>query len=249
MTDIIPPDPNDPERILVFGGPGAGKSRCGLTIAEATPNSTMYVLDNDFAWTRMNSRLKLPNLDITQIFPDDWEPATQALKSINNQADKQDWLNVDGMTSAWSACQNSYCVRNYGMDMEVYFAKKKKEGGDGFEGNSDYQIINPMWNKFLRLILEFPGHVIMTSEMEPLNPKERDPIIKEMFGPVGSKPRGQKRVPHLPHTTLMLNKGRVGRRITTIKDREREEWQNEEFSNFAVDYLQATANWRKERNG
>lgn len=249
--NLIPPDPDDPERIMIMGGPGTGKSKAAMSIAANIPDtSTMFVIDNDNAYKRMNSRLKLTNLEVTVIDPlSGWNKGMQAIEAYSKEADEDDWLNLDGMTSMWGACQNSYTLKRYGMDLETYFLKKQKDGDgtmSGFDGNADYQIINPMFNKLYSYIINFPGHVIMTSEMEPLTDKERDPIIKGLFGPVGFKPRGQKRAPHIPHTVLMLSKSRTKiRSFTTIKDREREEVENEEFVTFAVEYLQLTAGWKK----
>lgn len=86
----------------------------------------------------------------------------------------------------------------------------------------------------------------MTAEQAAID-KNDDKEVKAAFGAYGVKPKGQKRLGHVPMTVLWLTKSRVGAwAMTTIKDRGRTEVEDEPLTNFAKDYLMEVAGWKAE---
>jgi hypothetical protein len=62
----------------------------------------------------------------------------------------------------------------------------------------------------------------------------------------GMKPAGQKQLGFVPHTVLMMKKGRVGDyKMTTIKDRGRWEGEDVEIGDFMQDYLVGIGGWQR----
>ena len=67
--------------------------------------------------------------------------------------------------------------------------------------------------------------------------------IKELFGPYGLKPAGQKALGYQPDTVLLLAHAREGYYITTIKDRGgRKYFDRARLHNLALQYGK-TAGW------
>jgi hypothetical protein len=189
------------------------------------------------------------------------------VSEINAKMDRDDWLGFDMMTQTWDWVQEWFSDNVFGQDIGDYFlevrqakqsAKGTKDAAKGKEAKSlgalegwmDWPVINKQYNKIYRAILRCPGHVYLAAEQAKLSSDEEDKEVKDLLGPYGVKPKGQKRLPHIPHTVLMFTKTRVGEfQLTTIKDRGRPELEREGIEDFARDYLMKVAGWKPARPG
>jgi hypothetical protein len=149
--------------------------------------------------------------------------------------------------------QEAFVNKIHGKDIEDFFLAARKAMGTAknlqpLEGWKDYTVINKMYQKVYNLIYKAPCHVLLTAEATSVSNDTDSREIRDMFGRIGQRPKGQKRLPFVPHTVLYLKKsGRDSYVYTTVKDRQREDQVDAELSDFAKDYLWAVAGWRPRR--
>lgn len=253
---------SSPERILVYGPQGSGKSAKLLDIARRVPDAMFRVIDNDYS--QSCSRLletsysDLKNVEPIRCDPDDWEELLARVVEAKRVTGQHDWLSVDSMTPTWQAVQNWYTDTVFDKGIEDYFLMKRiqkegirSEGGKekkslgAFDGWMDWPVINKQYfRKLYNELLSVPGHVWLTAEGDSLS-KEDDGDVLDKFQPFGLKPVGQKRLGFVPSTVLLLKKRRVGSYVmTTVKDRGREEFEDRELGDFFVDYMKEVAGWK-----
>jgi hypothetical protein len=246
------------ERILSFGVQGVGKSNAILTVAKKCPDVTFYVIDTDYSESyarALDSEYEgLENVEITRVSPDDWENMIPAIDAINSKMGVDDWLIFDSMSPTWEAVQEWFIERVHGQSIDDYFmdVRMKKENTKGkdskalgaLEGWMDWPVINKVYFRLYKQLMATPGHLYMTAEQVAVNDDEGREI-KGLFGPYGVKPRGQKKLGHLPQTVLLFTKNRAGEyAITTIKDRNRIELESQPIEDFMRDYMVKIAGWR-----
>ena len=246
------------ERILSFGVQGVGKSNAILTVARKCPDVTFYVIDTDYSESyarALDSEYEgLENVEITRVSPDDWENMIPAIDAINAKMGVDDWLIFDSMSPTWEAVQEWFMERVHGQSIDDYFmdVRMKKENTKGkdskalgaLEGWMDWPVINKVYFRLYKQLMATPGHLYMTAEQVAVNDDEGREI-KGLFGPYGVKPRGQKKLGHLPQTVLLFTKNRAGEyAITTIKDRNRAELESQPIEDFMRDYMVKIAGWR-----
>ena len=243
-----------PERILLYGDPGSGKSKCGVDIAKVTTGD-MYVIDTDYSasWYRSleaegNERLE-DRVHVTVVGPDDWPAQLAAVRAAVEKAGEGDWIVLDSATPTWLAVRTLYITKKWGDDFFDFFtaANDNKMG----EVEMNWNAVNSEYAKLYRTIFSTPAHVLLTAEADALQGPSssgkvrEDRAMKSMFQQIGFKPKGQKTLAYTPHTVLWLNKTRVGEyHMTTAKDRERREMEGVEVKDFARDYLMRVAGWR-----
>lgn len=255
-----------PERILVFGPEGVGKSAKLLDVARRCPDAQFHVIDNDYSQSCLRlletSYADVGNVTPYRCDPDDWEEVIGRVKELRAIVGPNDWMAVDSMTPTWSAVQGWFIEQVHGVDVENYFldVRIKKEaqraaarsGGDReskslgvLEGWMDWPVINKEYfRKLYNGILNIQGHVWLTAEGAQIS-KEDDEDVKARFQGYGVKPSGQKRLGFVPSTVLLLKKSRVGEyTATTIKDRGRTEFEDRPLGDFMVDYMRGVAGWR-----
>jgi len=246
------------ERILSFGVQGVGKSNAILTVARKCPDVTFHVIDTDYSESyarALDSEYEgLENVEITRVSPDDWENMIPAIDAINAKMGVDDWLIFDSMSPTWEAVQEWFIERVHGQSIDDYFmdVRMKKENTKGkdskalgaLEGWMDWPVINKVYFRLYKQLMATPGHLYMTAEQVAVNDDEGREI-KGLFGPYGVKPRGQKKLGHLPQTVLLFTKNRAGEyAITTIKDRNRAELESQPIEDFMRDYMVKIAGWR-----
>lgn len=259
------------ERLLVAGPQGTGKTRNILKVAAACPDNTFHVIDTDDSYPRMMEEglrrgelPELPNVNILDVPSGEptWASAefldyAEAMRELRKDIERDDWLVVDQGTPTWDAVQEYFTDKVFDSNIEEYFlevriekqkAKKGKGGKDSkslgaFEGWMDWPVINKLYRVLHKEITTWPSHVYMTAEVTQMS-KEDSRDDRKTFGPYGVKPKGQKRWPYIVQTVLLTAKSRAGvYTLTTVKDREREELEEEEFEDFAEDYLMEVAGW------
>lgn len=192
----------------------------------------------------------------------DWEPYLVVTPVVVRRMSRDDWMVVDNLTVPWDSVQNWYTEKVFDQGIDEYFLEarikkassknqKERESSslNALEGWVDWSVINPQMFKFYATLLKCPGHQYWTAETAKLD-KDEDKEVRAVYGPYGVKPKGQKKLPHMPHTVLLMTKSRAGEyELTTIKDRGREELVGVECGNFVVDYLQKVAGWRPSKVG
>lgn len=261
----IVPKISVPERILVMGSPGCGKSNAMLKVARRNPDNHFYVLDNEGSsfQTLLEEEYQdvLGNGNVT-IYPldaNDWEGHIAALKEVKAKMGRGDWVVIDMMTATWGAVQNWFTDQVFNQDIEEYFLevrkmKKNKAQGESkqkplaaFEGFMDWSVINPTYQKLYTLLLSMPGNVYATAEVAKIA-EEEDRDVNAIFGSYGVKPKGQKRMGHVFSTILLFKKSKVGDySMTSIKQRGREEFENVKFDDWSLNYLVRYAKWTIEK--
>lgn len=257
------------ERILIFGHEGVGKSTDALSIASMIPTSNFYVVDNDNSYDRLADTFAtpLPNVFIAgQDFghePYLWDGFRDSISEAIQAMGSEDWLVVDMLSKGWDMVQEWFIEQIFQEDIDDYFLKirmekerlkntPKKDGGKeakslgAFEGWMDWPVINQTYHKRVSTpLLRCPGHLICVAEAQKLGDDD-DRGIKELYGSLGARPKGQKRSGHLMQTVIMQGRKRNGEfTLTGVKDRGRELWDGQAFDDFAVDYLVGTAGWEK----
>lgn len=264
-TWVLRPPINPREFILTFGVGGTGKSTALLEIARMCPTDTFHVIDSELQNYNRLLATAFTDLDNVVVYPaEDWDDWVKLIPSINNSMGRDDWLGVDFATPTWDAVQGWFVEKIHGQDIDEWFVAKRQQnqrlkdstkGGNEVKGftalsgsDGDWQVINKVYFKhFYNALLKCPGHVYMTAEQDVIG-KDDDKEVKAAYGPYGFKPKGQKKLGHVPMTSMWLTKARVGKyNMTTIKDRGRPEVEDEPLDNFAQDYLIELAGWKKTR--
>lgn len=254
-----------PESILAIGAAGVGKTASVLSIADRLPDREFYVTDIDWApsYERLIQLLypNLTNVHVDECDPEDWEEIIGSLERNVPKLRQNDWLVVDSCTHPWAAVQSFYVERTFGADIGDYFLEVRKraqraidEGKDlkdtekALEGWRDWDVINKNYRKLYRQIRRaqkvMRANVYMTAESESLSKEDRkDSDVDELYGAYGVKPRGQKQLGFVPQTVLWIDKASKTRRLTTIKDRGRDELYKSRFEDFFDDYMLEVAGW------
>lgn len=244
-----------PERILVFGVEGTGKSNNVLAMARRIPTATFHVIDNDvspsYRRALTGEYADLTNVNVTETDPDDWEDVLDAIRRIAPTVNPGDWLVVDSMSPAWQAVQSWYTAKKFGRggvddDVDAYFTKAKAKAGkkDDDDGDYDWVFINAQYAKLTAALFKCAGNVYITAEQKNLGSRE-DKQNTATYGAFGVKPAGQKRLGHMTHTVLLATKNRRGEfLLDTVKDRSRVDVEGLVVADFAKDYLQGVAGWK-----
>jgi hypothetical protein len=247
------------ERILVFGPAGSGKSQACYDVACTIPGR-VFVVDNDYSWERMietdPSGGGDMQLQLDDIYHDDWKQLIAATEQAVKDGTKDDLLVVDSMSPTWQAVQDYFTDEVFGQESDAYFLQVRKQQGDkgsnleAFDGWKDWSVINKLYGRLYRNLARFPGHVMLTAELDTLAGGD-DKDMKGIFGPYRAKPRGQKRLAHTVNTIVMLGKERAGEfTMTVCKDRGREKdetIERETWANFANDFMVGVAGWTPAR--
>lgn len=247
------------ERIILMGGPGAGKTSAYLQIADMArktkSDSHFYVIDIDYAVDRMlmgyPKLREWPNFHFEEAMS--YDEIKAVAKKYRAKVKKGDWLITDLASKFWEITQDEYTFRVYGEDKADYFlakraeiekAAKKPKNDNAFEGWTDWPVIKEMYYNVMNDLTFTRGHSLFTAGPKPVNRATDDKGIVADFGHIGFRPEGEKRFAHNVHTVVMLEQKKTDVYLmSTGKDREREQMTKEPIKNFAMDYLVKRAGW------
>lgn len=262
MALTPPPDRRARERLLIYGVAGVGKSTAVVDLA-ANVKGKVWVVDTERAYDRMVEGQELDpdrfivkdvRFDAMVEDTNNWDTMLPFVRDVVKNMDRDDWLVIDSVTPTWDDVQAWFTERLWGDDIADYMMAARKaaeeagkKGGSAFEGFTDWPVINKQYNQLYNLILNAPGHVLLTAETAGLDEKLDEMETMVMFGSHGVKPKGQKRLPHIPHTVLLFRRRHGGKWVVdTVKDRTRDQLSGAENDGFHRVYLQRVAGWKQE---
>ena len=236
----------DFEKILIFGGPDAGKTHLWMSVAhmavKTKADMKFWVIDNDNTTRRMMG----PRGSFSHIAPivevmtpskvTAFEESDEFVDRVVSEANEGDFLVIDMQSNVWDTLPAWWIERVHGSSGMSYWAKiraelvekqqanpdaKDKRFGD-FEG-VDWQFISKSylsWEK--KFTLSPPCNVIaLASEKEFTDFNDRDGALRGVYANTsGMGAGGQKQQTHRFHTVLRAERSldRTGRR-TTVKER------------------------------
>lgn len=235
------------ERILLYGGPGSGKTRAWLTLAKKFSTSTFYVIDTEMGAER--SLEEFPTVKNAKIYPAiDWVDYRKAQKEICGKATSIDWLVLDMADKPWNSVQRDFIENIFEQEMGDYFLEARKKikkdtkslfgGKDSvLRGWTDWPVINKRYEDFMfPLVYRSPANLFIASSASAVS-EEDEKEVKELYGPYGIKPAGQKALAHQPDTVILTSYTRDGWLMTTVKDRGgREYMKRKPIVSFAIQY-------------
>lgn len=238
-----------PERILLYGQPGTGKSRAALTVANAIGDHKMYVVDTDYSASY--DRLMytefpgVENVEVRVVDSDEWPDIIEAVTWAAKSAGPGDWVVVDSMSPTWGALQRHFITLRHGDNfLDVFAMSGKDTTRQTVDADMNWQAINAEYNKLYKALFLSKGHLLLTAEADAVDAKKDDAKVRGLFEGIGFKPKGQKTLAHTTHTVLLVGKSRTGYHLTTVKDRGRSEVSQADLNDFSRDYLMKVAKWR-----
>lgn len=252
------------ERLLLFGGGGAGKTNSCLSIIRRVAHGHMHVIENDYSMAYMRAiATDFPEVeDRVTVYPadQDWQEWADTLaEAIGNADPEVDWVVADPVSPSWDAVQTWYLETVYGDDLPAYLVGLKREFKDDTKGYQAALLDNMNWSvvkkeyyaRVYKPIQRWKGHLILTAEAKEISYFDRDDNeIKQLFGPLGFKPSGESRLRHVCSSTLFLaHPKRNEWTMTSVKDRNRKEQDRLPIDDFATDYLMGVAGWEIVRKG
>ncbi len=183
--------------------------------------------------------------------------------AYNTPMKRMDWVVVDKINNAWSTVQRYFVGEVFGENMGEYFLQVRKEmqsgarktakGGmpsspikEGMDGWKDWSVINKLYDDWiLPIIYRIHCHVYVATDVDKLDKgTNKDPEILNLFGDLGVKPAGQKKLGGQHHTILLYIPGKDNWLVTTVKDRAgRPYFSRIPLSSFYLQYLVAKAGW------
>lgn len=265
---ILPNKKPAKERIMIYGGPGIGKTHQFFQIAkwhhQLGSNAKFYGISTDQAFEVLWMNDELPNVEWTDVAT--MEEAMQAIRNYHNKAKPGDWLCVDLIDDIWKMAQDEYAAKQ-GKQTNA----KVKDLGDlwNVDPGSNYPIEGWEWGQpnaryrafANNYMLRSPAHVMVISGAQPLMGESKSgssgesKLNVDTFGHIGFKPKGQKDQGHQFHTALYLESGgrhkqkwatakeRWGKREHVGQEMKNGQYRTVPFDDFFLDYLVGVAGW------
>lgn len=244
------------ERILLYGGGGAGKTNTALNIISHMKQGDMYVVEQDYSlayeralatdFPEVEDRVHVHSAD------PDWLSFIDAVEAAVSKADPEhDWLVIDPVSGSWDQVQEWSIDAQYGNNMTEMLLDLRKQFGNDKRGYAaaladamNWQLCKKEYARLWKAIQRWKGHLVLIAEAKALSSQERDDEAQMLYGPLGFKPVGNATLKHVASTTLFLDHPKRDQwRITTVKDRNRIELDKEPVEDFGLDYLQGIAGW------
>lgn len=178
-----------------------------------------------------------------------------AWKIIKPKVKVGDWVIIEHLGNLWAKIQDTFADEVFDKEIGNYFLEKRKlmkEGSkrlEALQGWTDWGVINKMHNDdlLIPICFENPGHVLMTTSVSIIQKgAEEDVDIKAFYGDSSIRYEGQKQNPFRAQTTLLMKYDITKKKYmmsTFRKDRARKFVEDEEWSDFFVDYLVLVAGW------
>jgi len=172
---------------------------------------------------------------------------------------RSDWTVVDMADMAWNTVIRYFIGEVFEEDAGDYFLEIRKQieagkrkatkGGspiaEGLDGWKDWSVINKLYEDWiLPIVYRIPTHVLTATKVEKLDRSTKDDELLSLYGGLGIRLGGQKRLGHQMHSLFLFIPGKDEWLITTIKDRAgRPYFKRTKMSSFFLQYLIAKAGW------
>jgi hypothetical protein len=242
------------ERILLMSPPGAGKTTQLINIVNylGELKKKVFVVDLEDKFEAGIGTIP-SHVDFMVSF--DWDTGdektnnpglVQVADKIIRDAKPGDWILIDRIDLSWPRVQRWYTQAKYKEDLATLMMKKaitmtKPAMFIPRFDQSSWLVINEQFETFMNNILyKSQCNVVLTSGIRA--PDESSPM--EIYGSVKAVPRGQKELPHQPHSVFLLSQRKESRSdnkwyITTAKDlKDRKYLDDEELADFTIQYLE-----------
>lgn len=173
-----------------------------------------------------------------------------------------DWLILDRADDAWDTVQRYFTANIFGEDMGDYFLRMRKaiedRGGkdrfgkvarsvapEAFDGWKDWPVMNKLYFDWIQpIVYEIPCHVYATTAPKKIEKDEKDAELLVLFGDLGLRPAGQKKLGGQMHTILLMLPGEDRWYVTTVKDRAgRTYFKKTHLTSLHLQYLVVKAHW------
>ncbi len=256
-----------PERSLLFGTAGSGKTTAWLTIADMCKKvgdpATFYVADSDDGVLRsMSGRYAhLDNVVVEDVM--DFRGQMKWAVGMQSTAKEGDFVIVDTASSAYEWAQEYYFEKKYKMsrtelELERMFDADRKEGAPLIEAEDWVAIRNMFLNWWQRQVVYKISvansvHVIATAEakqlMEHFEKKKADKSDLIDYKDLKYRPAGHQSLPHKVHTVAMMRRVGTGFWFNPVKDRDRPGRSMDDLlkqmkvTDYATDYLLNRCGW------
>lgn len=243
-----------PEKILVIGNTGSGKSQCWASIAAkqrvAGSDARFYVVNTDVAGTVERIGIQWPdftdNVQWTNVR--DWDSLVEATTKYRGVAEAGDWIVVDSADNPWQWVRDAY-DEWWGIQNNV-----KPQGMFGIvelpKDDKKWDRINGEYFSWERPLLDAdmtPAHVLCTSPSQPIRVEgmfKDDEEIVEQYSRFGVRWSGQKKLGFDHHSLILLkNKSAHEWTMTMMKDRGRSFDDNTKVIDFSISYLLQIGGW------
>lgn len=198
------------ERLLLFGGEGAGKTRAVLDIAkwaakrDQTP--TFYWMTSDRGVEGFfvpggqyeQASLLVEDHPVSLI---DWDTWLKAIASIGKSVARNPaikdmepteipWLVIDLAEAAWSAAQSAHIDRVAGQNISDYWLGQAKDTRNESSGwavfeDMNWTVINRLYAELSNFFINFPGHVALIAGEKPVS-KDRQGNMTEQDRNIGA---------------------------------------------------------------
>lgn len=250
------------ERLLLLGGGGAGKTTAALAMIRASGLPADVIdLDYSMAWDRALDTDFEDARDAVKVHSvqPEWEDFISVLEGlVDTYGDDPDrWLVIDSISPTWELVQNWYVQLAIGNDMGRFLAELRRDSDSvkdynaSIVENMNWPAVKKEYSRTWRAIMSWKGHLVLTAEAASIK-GERDADQLALYGQVGYKPVGEKRLHHVTSTTLFLEHGKRGWMFTSVKDRNRDEVEKKvvdelEDGGMASSYLREVAGWKLAR--
>jgi len=242
------------ERVLLMGGPGTGKT---YHIAEvcrwlAERDKEMWVLDlEDKVEAFLAGQGGIPeNMHLKVALM--WEEIREVIDEWKGKVKVGNWVAVDRVDLSWPMTQRWYTQQRFKEELADRMLKSAQSITPSAMmiprfAEGAWQVINENYDYFITNILYlFRCNVLLTAGVRASGD---DVSPFETFSNVGVVPRGQKELPHQPHSVLLLGneteRDRLGKVVsrswhyTTAKDLPGREYADKEMLfSFPLQYLE-----------
>lgn len=258
----VPPG-RAPERLMLWGDAGSHKTSSILDIAKRLPDATFRIVECD--WTpsvevmldEMSRYAGLTNVEVRQVFPDDYDDQLAALKWLRESSRRGDWCAFDSFTHTWEASQTKYIEAMFPDESaDDFYMRKRAEQieddkrGGNLDGQLDWPRIKSWHDKLYREISKNPAHMVCTYEQVGMNSDRLTGTNEEkgIFARERTLPKSRKQFAHVYRSIVHLEvDSRSGEATyTTHKDRARELQKDHANGDFFRDYMVAVAGWHLE---
>lgn len=239
-------DINIRDTFLLYGPPSSGKTTALLQIAEANPDSTLWVMDADNKFMKVwrGSFSHVTNVEYHLVR--EWKEVSDTYKKIRKKIKPEDFLALEMVDRYWDMAQAYYDVSVYGQDVGTHLLQLKvntqsKSGIADPDSLSRWNVIKRMHNAdFLDDATSYlPCHVVLTTSASTLLPGQiESKEIRDLYGQVGLAANGEKRNGYRVDTIILLEMDLAsGKRFwTTVKDKERPYASRHPLDNWWTDY-------------